>query len=117
MAYLRGDHYLWSDGDRLHIWARDGYDGWDEAGWHRGDSENSRNTASGVGIRQDVLDEYVVMRLAEMAAEGTVDAAIERVLDPSGQGGNFGGRTLRANAEGIREALRGLKMHPSLPTE
>ncbi len=36
MSYMRGEQYLWSDGDRLHIWIADGYDGydgWDEAGW------------------------------------------------------------------------------------
>lgn len=32
MAYLRGDQYVWSDEERLHIWVADGYDGWGESG-------------------------------------------------------------------------------------
>ena len=53
MSYVRDDNYIWSDGERLHIWVVDGYDGWDQAVWAIDGSENRREgqvTASGVGI-------------------------------------------------------------------
>lgn len=125
MAYMRGDYYLWDDESGLHIWAYDGYDGWDEAGWHQHDEdvfaeshfENGVNKASGVSIHQEVIDEYVMMRLAQMVHEGIVDAAIDRCTDPEGRGGNIGGMTLTANAEKLKRALSGLELSPALPYE
>lgn len=130
MAYMRGDYYLWDDESGLHLWAKDGYDGWDEAGWHEiGDSKgeeptidpahlvNGEVTASGVSIHQDIMDEYVMMRVAEMIDEGKVDAAIDRILDPDGRGGNGGSRLLTANADTLKRALSGLTMLPAPPYE
>lgn len=129
MAYMRGDYYLWDDESGLHIWAYDGYDSWNKTGWHLDDNEdgsedypiaerhlvNGENKASGVSIHQEVMDEYVMMRLAEMINEGKIESAIDRVLDPNGRGGNFGGRLIRANAETIKQVLNGLKMRPAPP--
>ena len=108
------------------LWAYDGYDGWDIAGWHEIDEtatgepvirpehiKDGKVTASGVSIHQEVMDEYLMMRLAEMINEDLVDAAIDRVLDPDGRGGNFGSRLLRANADKLKQALSGLKMSPA----
>jgi hypothetical protein len=125
MAYMRGDYYLWHDQSGLHLWAYDGYDGWDVAGWHEQDEgvfaeshfENGVNKASGVSIHQEVMDEYVMMRLAQMVYEGVVDAAIDRCSDPEGRGGNFGGMMLRANAEKLKQALRGIEMSPPMPQD
>ena len=78
MAYMRGDYYLWDDESGLHIWAHDGYDSWDKAGWHLRESDDDGeqypvepthlkdgiNNASGVSIHQEIMDEYVMMRLA-----------------------------------------------------
>ncbi len=127
MAYMRGDYYLWDDESGLHIWAKDGYDGWNVAGWHEIDETaegepilnpdhfvNGENTASGVSIHQEIMDEYVVMRLAEMLEEGIVEAAINRALDPDGRGGNFGGMRLEANADILKQALSGLPLRPAL---
>ena len=128
MAYLRGDYYLWDDESGLHLWAKDGYDGWDKAGWHEIDEtadgepvirpehiKDGKVTASGVSIHQDIMDEYVMMRLAEMVSEGKIDAAINRVLDPDGRGGNFGSMRLEANADLLKQALSGLTMLPAPP--
>lgn len=130
MAYMRGDYYLWDDESGLHIWAKDGYDGWDIAGWHEIDETaegkpiitpehlvNGENTASGVSIHQDIMDEYVMMRLAEMINESKIEDAINRVLDPDGRGGNGGSRLLTANAEMLKQALKGLQMCPPPPYE
>ena len=128
MAYMRGDYYLWRDVSGLHLWAYDGYDNWDVAGWHEIDESpegepifnpahfvNGENTASGVSIHQEVMDEYVMMRVAEMIKEGKIEAAIDRVLDPNGRGGNGGSRLLMANADTLKQALSGLMMRPPPP--
>ena len=126
MAYMRGDYYLWADEKNLHHWAYDGYDCWDEAGWHLvedGEEEivkpthlrGGKNTASGVSIPQDVMDEYVMMRLAQMLQEDKVNAAIDRALDPDGRGVNIGCLMLASNAGMLKQALSGLKLHPTPP--
>lgn len=128
MAYMRGDYYLWTDGSGLHLWAADGYDGWDNAGWHCPDVDDDdnpvitprhlqdgENTASGVSIHQKIMDEYVMMRLAEMIHEGSVPQAIERAIDSNLRGGNFGGRMLEKNAETLKAALAGLAMEKPEP--
>ena len=123
MAYMRGDYYLWDDESGLHVWACDGYDGWDQTGWHLvGGGEDDaagpkylkhgKNTASGVSIHQEIMDEYVMMRLAEMIQEGSTDAAVDRAL---GHKGNGGCRVLGANAEALIQALAGLEMRPAIP--
>jgi len=130
MAYMRGDCYLWDDESGLHLWAKDGYDSWDKAGWHEigetiaGDPivrpehvKDGEVTASGVSIHQDIMDEYVMMRVAEMIDEGKVDAVIDRILDPDGRGGNGGSRLLTANADTLKRALSGLTMLPAPPYE
>lgn len=120
MAYLRGDYYLWSDSDdRLHIWATDGHDGWDDTIWHRDEDgeiderhlKDGVDQASGTSIPHAVMDEYVVMRLAQMLAKGTVAETIDRTLGPEGRGGgNIGGQRLKKNAEKIKAALASVTM-------
>ena len=125
---MRGDYYLWHDESGLHIWAKDGYDGWDIAGWHEIDESaegepilnpdhfvNGENTASGVSIHQEIMDEYAMMRLAQMVHEGLVEAAIDRCTDPEGRGGNFGGMMLVENADILKQALSGLTLRPAPP--
>ena len=98
MSYMRGDIYIWAGDTSVHFWVRDGYDGWDEAGWH----DPARPTgASGVALPQRVADEYVVMRMAEMLDEGCVVAAIEQALEK--YRGNGGCRALADHAEILRE--------------
>lgn len=65
MSYMRGPCYIWRDDTRVHVWAEDGYDGWDDTNWaeRRTHAEvltpAPRNGASGVGIRQEIADAYV----------------------------------------------------------
>ena len=120
MAYLRGDYYLWTDSeDRLHIWAANGQDGWDDTIWHRNEDgevyerhlKDGADQASGTSIPHEVMDEYVVMRLAQILSEGTVAETIDRTLGPDGRGGgNIGGQRLKKNAEKIKAALSSLIM-------
>ena len=109
VAYLRGDYYLWADdGARLHIWVHDGADGWDASGW-AADMDGARRTdrmrASGVSIPESVLDEYVMMRIAELIELGNVAPTIDRAL----RRGNFGGEALAVRADAIKAALRNIR--------
>ena len=111
MSYMRGDNYIWSDGERLHIWVADGYDGWDEAIWaidEREKRHEDRANASGVSIPEEVMDEFVVMRLAQMIKEGLVDDAIDRAVARGA--GNFGCEALVKNKEKLREALNQVQL-------
>lgn len=110
MAYLRGDHYIWADGDdRLHIWVHDGEDGWRET-WAT-DSDGSpipgRENASGVSIPEAIMDEYVVMRFAELIGSRAVEATIDRALR-FGKNGNFGSEALAARAGALKAAVENL---------
>ena len=108
---MRGDYYLWADGgDVLHIWAADGYDEWDESCWVDGRCEAGQKP-SGVGIPEKVLDELVIMRLAQIIEEGLVDEAIDRAV--SNQGGNYGCDTLSHNAGKLKEVLKQIEITSS----
>lgn len=111
MSYMRGDYYLWSDGDNLHIWVAEGYDGWDEAVWaldDDGEISADRVNASGVSIPKKVMDAFVMMRLAQMIDEGLVSEAIERAAGE--YGGNFGSTMLAKNAQKLKAALAKIKL-------
>ena len=106
MSYMRGDNYIWSDGERLHLWVADGYDGWDQAVWAIDENEERREgrvNASGVGIPEGVMDEFVVMRLAQLIEEGLVEEAIDRAVARGG--GNFGCEALAKNREVLKETV------------
>lgn len=108
---MRGNYYLWSDGDNLHIWVADGYDGWDEAGWAvDDDGERSADhvNASGVSIPEKVMDAFVMMRLAQMIDESLVGKAIDRAIGE--YGGNFGSTMLAKNAQKLKAALTQIKL-------
>ena len=107
MSYMRGDIYIWAGDTSVHFWARDGYDGWDEAGWH---DPAQATGASGVALPQVVADEYVVMRMAEMLDEGCVVAAIEQALEK--YRGNGGCHALADHAEILREVAAKVAAKP-----
>jgi hypothetical protein len=75
----------------------DGKDGWDQSVWYTGVTGKEPNDneeggldvkASGVMISESVLDEFVVMRLAEMIEEQKALQAIKRAISKwSGNGG------------------------------
>jgi hypothetical protein len=117
MAYMRGDYYIWTDSSDLHVWSSGGYDGWDRSNWHKQEGGEARSShkksgqvvASGVCIPQEVADEYVMMRLAEMIKEGIVDDVIDRTIDVDGRSDNFGSRTLLQYADRLKEALQEVK--------
>ena len=111
MSYMRGAVYIWADDTRVHFWAADGEDYWQESGWGLHAQESARSAEdsdaqpSGVSLQQDVADAYVMMRLSELIEENGVDAALDRALQEQG---NFGCRALHERSEAIRAALHAL---------
>lgn len=104
MAYMRGRYYLWSDATHLHLWVADGHDDWDQSGWAAGIADVPKATRpSGVCVPIEVIDELVVMRLAQMIDEDLVNGAIQRALFQ--HRGNGGCVVLAAHADRLRTAL------------
>ena len=101
MAYMRGSTYLWHDGSQLHVWVADGYDEWDLSIW--GDQTKDTGMASGVALPMTVMDEYVVMRFAQLLQEGRVEEAIARAL--ANHDGNFGCAALKECAGTMQRTL------------
>jgi hypothetical protein len=101
MAYMRGSTYLWHDQTHLHVWVANGYDEWDQSVW--GDHVKDTGRASGVSLPVAAMDEYVVMRFAQLLQEGGIEAAIARAL--AHHEGNFGCAALKECASSIQRAL------------
>lgn len=66
MSYMRVKYYLWKDDALMHIWARNGYDYWDESFWYQDDKQESSDAQpSGVafpvmvqpGAKADYVDD------------------------------------------------------------
>ena len=113
MAYMRGSFYLWQDDVTIHLWSRNGYDGWDQSVWNEtvDSTVAEANRASGVAIPPGVADEFVVMRIAQLIDEGKLSEAIDRAIHK--WGGNGGCRMLihlkdRIKRAGIRRIRRPL---------
>lgn len=94
MAYIRGATYIWHDDERVHIWAADGRDEWQDSGWAEAVQSQRRGeqpmgaAPSGVGLSQDVADLYVVMRFAELVQQKRVGETVERAISTyRGNGG------------------------------
>jgi hypothetical protein len=99
MAYMRGANYFWrGEDDRLHIWIEDGLDPWDPA-----PGEPSKRPALGISVDQAVMDEYVMMRLAQLYDEREAIGAIDRAV--ARHDGNFGCTALVRWAPALRRLL------------
>ena len=111
MSYMRGACYIWRDDDRVHVWAEDGYDGWGDSSWaegrkHAPTPDSAHGGASGVGIRQEIADGYVVMRLAELVAEQRIGAVVETAVATfGGNGGCLALQKLAAELVGKLEPI------------
>ena len=60
---------------------------------------------AGVGVPQDIVDAFVMMRVAELARDGLVGQAIDRALAHVGNGGSM---ALVEHADAIQQALVGI---------
>jgi hypothetical protein len=89
MSYFRGDPYIWSDGEQLHLWTASAYA-----------PLNDEASAAGVSISETTMDQFAVMRFAELLELGCAGKTIAEALDNT----NFGGDCLRRHA-GTLQAL------------
>jgi len=90
MAYIRGANYIWNDGERVHVWAADGLDHWQDSVWFEGIQSEARKRddesgPGGIALGQDVADLYVVMRFAELVQQHRVHEIVERALSAYGE--------------------------------
>lgn len=118
MSYMRDSIYLWvDDSSRLHLWNFDGNDGWDDSLWACNEEDGSRHpgyeNASGVSIPQETMDEYVMMRLAQIVESAQVAETIERAV--SKWMGNVGCQALKKQAAALESALANTR--PSAETK
>jgi hypothetical protein len=116
MSYMRGPYYVWRDDERVHVWADDGYDGWDDTSWAEGRTGSRvpplmRGDASGVGLRQEVADAYVVMRFAELVCEQRISAVVE--AEVANFGGNGGCLALEGLAATLVKTLEPIGSEPA----
>lgn len=95
MAYIRGDYYIWADESKVHVWARDGYDDWDKSVWNESagrdrDAGKTQTPPSGVAVPFDVLDEFVVMRIAKLLECQELTRVVTRTIEKcNGNGGCY----------------------------
>jgi hypothetical protein len=92
MAYIRGANYIWSDIDRLHIWAADGNDEWRDTGWAeevhaQSPAPTPHGGPSGVGLQQEAADLYVVMRFAQLWQGDRLTDVVEQAVGKFGRNG------------------------------
>lgn len=106
---MLGRQYVWVDDTHVHFWSAEGYDGWDESSWVQNfEAPNDRRSAafgrpSGVSLRQKTVDEYVVMRMAELVSTGEIVETIDRAIAHHGE--QSGCQALTAQAGFLRAAL------------
>jgi len=100
VAYLRGSAYIWFDGERFHLWAQDGLDHW------RDTEFGKHPEASGVALSQEILDQFVCMRFAQLVTSGKLQAVVRDALE-QGQG-NFGCKALLELGSALVDRLTGL---------
>jgi hypothetical protein len=116
LSYMLGRQYVWVDATHVHIWSAEGYDGWDESSWaQKFEPPSERRSAafgrpSGVSVRQNLADEYVAMRMAELVATGELSEAIDRALASHRE--NSGCQALVTHAAPLRAALSQLGPKP-----
>jgi len=75
VSYTKGDTYIWSDGEFLHLWAEEGLDHWRTIEQYEG-----KPNASGVQVPESVADQFAVMRFAELLKLGEASASLEEAL-------------------------------------
>jgi hypothetical protein len=114
MSYMRGKYYIWEGADGVHLWAADGEDGWKDSGWAdsvKKEKLKRGEKPSGVRLPTAVLDEFVVMRFAELIDERKLASTIRCAT--KGKGGNVGEWSLRYHAKELLRRLRTLKRRPA----
>lgn len=90
MSYFRGDPYIWSDGERLHLWTT-----------AADDTLNHDAYAAGVEIPEATMDQFAVMRFAELLEMSTAGKTIAEALENT----NFGGDCLRRHAATLQALI------------
>ena len=110
MSYLRGKYYFWKGSDGVHLWAFDGEDGWKDSVWAEAFKNSKRvrkQKPAGVCLPEPILDEFVVMRFAELIDERKLIATCRRALKK--WRGNGGAISLSSHAKQIVAQMSSVK--------
>ena len=99
MSYLRGEHYVWSDGEHLHMWVPAAAPL----------CENMEHYGAGISIPEHLADLLAVMRFAELLASGRASAAIESAAAV----GNAGADQLRNYRDALMAFAQSLGHDPA----
>ncbi len=84
MAYVRGDYYIWGNEDGVHFWGVTGEDGWRGSIWHVSAMERHKGEGvepGGTWIPAPVVDQFVVMRLAELVEQGRFSEIAQQLVE------------------------------------
>lgn len=111
MAYFRGDHYVFDDGEHVCWWARGRYDAHREWGARLTDEGSS-----GVRVPSDLMDRFVLMRLAEMLVERSAGALLDEMVLDASETGNTGMIQLLGNLELMRSSIGDLQRRVRVAT-
>src|SRR5512144_1970620 len=90
MTYMRGRYYIFTTGEspkdsRVHLWVATSEPRLKDSGWA---ASYGVDRVAGASLPEDVLDELVVMRYAQLQEEDKVEPAVQRALRK--HGGNVG---------------------------
>ncbi len=101
MAYFRGDIYVFDTDDEFHFWRRENYTSHADSIW----GERTPGMTSGVQMPKEVVDRFVLMRLAELVAEKQAVLRFDDFVRELAGGGNSGNVQLLGNEAVLRAAL------------
>ncbi len=117
VSYFRGRNYVWRDGTHVHFWCAGGNDGWSESGWADAwvlptvaGRQGEGGQPSGVGVPQEVMDDYVLLRFAELVEAGLATVTLDRALDRAR--GNGGSMALEALQSQLRPLIASVPVAP-----
>lgn len=94
MSYSRWPVYIWSDGNRIHLWVNGDDPDVVKAGCGHLEDPEDYNRTAGIHMPEKMFDELVLCRYAQMARLGLVEKTLRRIKrsskKPSPFKGNFG---------------------------
>lgn len=101
MAYMRGNPYIWSDSEYVHIWSANGAENISQM-----EGFSDCPAAAGLCLPHEQLDSLALMLFAELVRSGQLASSIERTLQTHSQ--NFGVAALRELGARIVEVCKPL---------
>lgn len=103
MAYFRGDHYIFDTGEHFHIWVHGHYDAWRHSVWAESYPDPDAN--AGVELPTDIMDRFVMMRLAELLVDQRAMPVLESMAPELAGPCNSGELQVKGNLSILKRAF------------